>query len=62
MGESTATTWRTSSFCAASECIQVSALSLESQVLVRDTADRDGPVLTFNPAAWRAFTTALKAA
>jgi len=25
-------------------------------VLVRDTADRSGPVLTFTADAWRAFT------
>jgi hypothetical protein len=29
-------------------------------VLVRDTADRGGPALTFAADAWRAFTTAIK--
>jgi len=28
-------------------------------VLVRDTADRDGPVLTFTADAWRAVTGAI---
>ena len=31
-------------------------------VAVRDTADREGPVLTFGPETWREFTSALKAA
>jgi hypothetical protein len=29
-------------------------------VLVRDTADRSGPVLTFTADAWRAFTAAIR--
>jgi DNA-binding FadR family transcriptional regulator len=29
-------------------------------VLVRDTADRSGPVLTFSAEAWRAFTAAIR--
>jgi hypothetical protein len=29
-------------------------------VLVRDTADRSGRVLTFTADAWRAFTAAIK--
>jgi hypothetical protein len=29
-------------------------------VLVRDTTDRDGPVLTFTADAWRVFTAAIK--
>jgi hypothetical protein len=29
-------------------------------VLVRDTADRSGPVLTFTAEAWRAFTAAIR--
>jgi hypothetical protein len=30
-------------------------------VRVRDTVDRDGPVLSVSPAAWRALTTAIRA-
>ena len=30
-------------------------------VLVRDTTDREGPVLRFRPEAWAAFTTAISA-
>jgi hypothetical protein len=29
-------------------------------VLVRDTADRGGPVLTFTAGAWRAFTATIR--
>jgi hypothetical protein len=29
-------------------------------VLVRDTADRSGPVLAFTAEAWRAFTAAIR--
>jgi len=29
-------------------------------VLVRDTADRDGAVLTFTAEAWRAFTAMIR--
>jgi hypothetical protein len=29
-------------------------------VLVRDTADRGGPVLTFTAEAWRAFTATIR--
>ncbi|GLZ59195.1 DUF397 domain-containing protein [Micromonospora sp. B9E7] len=35
-------------------CVEV-ADNLPDQVLVRDSTDRAGAVLTFAPAAWRAF-------
>ncbi|MGC4867745.1 DUF397 domain-containing protein [Micromonospora sp. DT53] len=35
-------------------CVEV-ADNLPDQVLVRDSTDRAGTVLTFAPAAWRAF-------
>lgn len=37
-------------------CVEVA-----SGVAVRDTQDREGPVLKFSAARWRAFTAALKA-
>ena len=51
--------WRKSSYSGPNggECIEVATADA---VLVRDTADRDGPVLTFTPDAWRAFTTAIR--
>jgi Domain of unknown function (DUF397) len=51
--------WRKSS-CSGSnggECVEVAAAGA---VLVRDTADRSGPVLTFSAEAWRAFTVAIR--
>ena len=36
-------------------CVEVA-----SGVRVRDTTDRSGPELTFAPAAWAAFTAAIK--
>ena len=47
--------WRKSSYSGANggECVEVATAGA---VLVRDTADRNGPVLTFTADAWRAFT------
>ena len=53
-------TWRKSSFSGSNggNCIEVAATD---QILVRDTKDHGaGPVLAFGPAAWAAFTKALK--
>jgi hypothetical protein len=36
------------------DCVEV-ADNLPGVVLVRDTRDRDGGMLAFGPAAWRAF-------
>jgi len=43
--------WRKPGRSAGSNCVEVA-----SGVAVRDTKDREGPVLTFSAAAWRAFT------
>jgi hypothetical protein len=52
-------TWRTSSYSGPNggECVEVATTGA---VLVRDTADRDGAVLTFTAKAWRAFTAAIR--
>jgi hypothetical protein len=52
-------TWRTSSYSGPNgvECVEVATTGA---VLVRDTADRDGPVLTFTAEAWRAFTATIR--
>jgi hypothetical protein len=47
--------WRTAGLCQNGECVEVA-----SGVAVRDTKDREGPVLTFSGAAWQAFTGTLK--
>jgi hypothetical protein len=49
--------WRTSSHSKSTNCAEVA-----SGVLIRDTKDRDGPVLRFPAASWTAFTSSLKAA
>jgi hypothetical protein len=41
-------------------CVEV-ARNLPGVVAVRDAKDRGGPVLTFSPADWQAFTAGLKA-
>ena len=51
-GESV-TGWRTSSRSKSTECVEVSLGS--ERVHVRDSKDRDGPVLTFTHVEWRAF-------
>ncbi len=40
-------------------CIEV-ADNLPSRIFVRDTKDRNGGTLSFNPAAWSEFVTATK--
>jgi hypothetical protein len=51
--------WRKSSYSGSNggECIEVATTEA---VLVRDTADRSGPMLTFTPDAWRAFTATIR--
>jgi hypothetical protein len=51
--------WRKSSYSGdnGGECVEVATAGT---VLVRDTADRNGPVLTFTPDAWRAFAKSIR--
>ena len=51
--------WRKSSYSGdnGGECVEIATTGT---VLVRDTADRDGPELTFTADAWRAFTAAIR--
>ena len=53
--------WRKSgrSNTAGGNCVEV-ADNLTGRVLVRDTKDRDGGTLTFEPAAWTAFVNLAK--
>ena len=54
-----AVTWRTSSYSGSNggQCVEVAA---SDRVLVRDTKDRAGAVLTFGPDASREFAGRLK--
>ncbi|KAB1946163.1 DUF397 domain-containing protein [Micromonospora sp. ALFpr18c] len=48
--------WRTStrSTDSGGNCVEV-ADNMPGVVLVRDSKDRSGPILTFAPSAWRGF-------
>jgi hypothetical protein len=52
--------WRKSSYSGSNggECVEVA--SMAGAVLVRDTTDRSGPVLTFTADAWRAFASTVE--
>ena len=61
MKDSSRTRWRTSSYSGTNgACVEVAADS-GPRVLVRDTKDREGPVLAFRPGTWRQFASQLKA-
>jgi Domain of unknown function (DUF397) len=54
--------WRKSSYSGdnGGACVEV-ARNLPGAVAVRDSKDREGPVLAFAPADWEAFTAAVRA-
>ena len=56
----TATGWRKSSRSSGNggNCVEVGQANRD--VAVRDTKDRQGPVLAFTPHAWRAYTAKLR--
>jgi hypothetical protein len=51
--------WRKSSYSGdnGGACVEIASAQV---VLVRDTTDRTGPVVTFTTDAWRTFLTAIK--
>ena len=51
--------WRKSSYSGSNggECVEVASAEA---VLVRDTTDRNGPIVTFTADAWRAFLASAK--
>lgn len=53
--------WRKSSLSGGNggSCVEIASLS-RGRIGVRDSKDRNGPVLTFSPAEWDAFLTAIK--
>jgi hypothetical protein len=53
--------WRKSSYSDGNGGQCVEAAAANGAVLVRDTADRDGPALTIPAAAWKKFTGTLRA-
>jgi hypothetical protein len=57
----TSAIWRksTRSTNGGATCVEV-ADNLSGVVHIRDSKDRQGPILTFGPEAWRAFVGAVK--
>ncbi|HUN31176.1 MAG TPA: DUF397 domain-containing protein [Trebonia sp.] len=58
--------WRTSSYSASNggQCVEVGTAAHRvamPAILVRDSTDHSGPVLTVAPAAWRSLTAAIRA-
>ncbi len=53
------TRWTKSTLCTSGTCIEVAYP--DGAVQVRDSKQTNSPVLTFGPAAWRAFIDAVKA-
>jgi hypothetical protein len=55
--------WRRSSYSnnGGADCVEVGLSAEAESVLVRDTKDRSGPILRFNPPTWRVFAAQLKA-
>ncbi len=56
--------WRKSSYSnGQANCVETAAIGQDGRfVAVRDSKTPAGPVLTFQPRAWRRFTTSVKAA
>ncbi|MGW0504230.1 DUF397 domain-containing protein [Micromonospora sp. NPDC003241] len=52
-------TWRTASRSGNTNCVEV-ADNLPGVVAVRDSKDRQGPVLAFAPQTWRSFIRQVK--
>jgi hypothetical protein len=55
-------TWRKSSYSGGNGggCVEVGAQPQAGRVLVRDTKDRQGPVLRFTPGTWQRFADRLR--
>ncbi len=57
-------TWRKSSYSGGNGggCLEIGVRAQAGRVLVRDTKDRQGPVLAFSPKTWRRFAGQAKTA
>jgi len=52
--------WRTSTRSAATNCVEVATFA-DAGAAVRDSKDRNGPVLQFDSSAWQGFVAGIKA-
>lgn len=50
--------WRKSTFSGLNGCVEIALL--DGQIAVRDSKDRNGPILRFTRAEWDAFLTGVK--
>jgi len=50
--------WRKSSFSESGNCVEIAIQ--EESVLIRDSKDRNGAVLSVSSSAWREFTHAIR--
>lgn len=57
--ESSTAEWRKSSFSSAANCVEVALMS--GRVAVRDSKDRNGPMLEFSRKEWTAFVAGVRA-
>jgi hypothetical protein len=53
MSASARLVWRKSSYCSNGTCVEVARFG--SQILVRDSKVKNGPILSFQRAEWDAF-------
>lgn len=51
--------WQKSSFCDTGGCVEVMQ-PVAGSIMVRDSKDPDGPMLTFNTDEWTAFVTGVR--
>jgi Domain of unknown function (DUF397) len=58
MANSPTAQWYKSTFSSTSGCVEVAFLG--GHIAVRDSKDRDGPVLTFTANEWRAFLSGVR--
>jgi hypothetical protein len=58
MTESSNLVWQRSSYCSTGTCVEV-ALSDEN-IILRDSKNKEGPTLTFQPSEWNAFLNGVK--
>lgn len=54
--------WRKSSYSGGQggNCVEVATGAAADRVMVHDSQDQAGPVLSFSPEAWRVFASALR--
>jgi hypothetical protein len=53
MSDSSEEAWRRSTYCSTGSCVEVAIL--DSRIAVRDSKDKNGPMLVFNDSEWADF-------